>query len=172
MVQAQHDSAQTRSESETIGTRILKPLIAINLKGFANLFFLVFIVLLTLFGWEGSMIGLFGFITPSVVLHLAAAQIASSYKTSLAIELKALAFVISAICAGTIGLCLLLLPWYFLMPSLSLSRTIGSVTLGEIFWIVLGILTLILVASTLSRLDRLGMEYASYWYSQYKGERE
>ena len=59
------------------------------------------------------------------------------------------------------------LAFYFLLPNLNLSRTIGSITIAELASGLIVVITFVVLGLTMNRLEAIIYGYADRWHERY-----
>ena len=146
-------------------TTTMKSTILITLKGIGNLELLFVLVGCLLWGWaSGALV----FLVPAIIQHLIAYFYLSESKIiNLKGEIQALIYVVLIIVGSLCLLAPVLLSFYFLVPSWNPSRTIGSITIGEVALTLIGIIIFLMFILFTIRLEKFVNSYIDKWHESY-----
>lgn len=146
-------------------TTTMKSTILITLKGIGNLELLFVLVGCLLWGWASEALFV---LVPAIIQHsIAYFYLSESKVINLKGEVQALIYTVLII-VGT--LCLLapvLLALYFLLPNWNPSRTIGSITMGEVALTLIGIIIFLMFILFTIRLEKFVNSYIDKWQESY-----
>ena len=138
--------------------------ILISLKGLSNLELLLVVVISLLGGWANEWLIFLGL---AVIQHAIAVYLSEKKIINLKGELEASIFTLLIIVGGLFILAPVFLAFYFLVPNLNLSRTIGSITIAELASGLIVVITFVVLGLTMNRLEAMIYGYADRWHERY-----